>query len=126
MGGRRPAHPALRISSRWDDPGAADAVSGDACAAYGPGSFSREHVSKGEPPTMPRKLIAFTPPEEQEPAGVAEMVYLNALLRLPDACRETGCSMKTLQRAYVHGRLKILPFGARGIRIRRRDLIAWV
>ena len=76
---------------------------------------------------MARK-IAFSVPTTSDPAtaGVAEMVYLNALLKLPDAVEETGASLKTLQRAYVNGRLRIMPFGARGIRIRRRDLLAWV
>lgn len=76
---------------------------------------------------MGRKVVVFTQPAmTAAPTGVAEMVYLNTLLKLPDACDEAGTSLKTLQRAYVNGRLKILPFGARGIRIRRRDLLEWV
>jgi excisionase family DNA binding protein len=61
----------------------------------------------------------------EDAESVPEMVYLNTLLKLPEAAKETGTSLKTLQRAYVHGQLRALPFGARGVRIRRRDLLAW-
>ena len=73
-----------------------------------------------------RGVVTFPPATPEEPESVPQMVYLNTLLKLPEASEETGASLKTLQRAYVNGYLKTLPFGARGKRIRRRDLQAWV
>ena len=77
---------------------------------------------------MSRRVVALlkTPPDPEAPASVAELVYLNTQLTLDEAAAEAAASLKTLQRAYVRGHLKIMPFGARGKRIRRRDLLAWL
>jgi hypothetical protein len=72
-----------------------------------------------------RTALVTVPATHDGPPSVAELVYLNTLLRLPEACSEVGTSLKTLQRAYVNGRLPVVPYGARGKRIRRRDLLAW-
>ena len=76
---------------------------------------------------MPRRVLAVPQPIAVDaPTSVAELVFLNQVLTLPEACDEASCSLSTLQRAYVRGHLRIMPFGARGKRVRRRDLIAWV
>jgi hypothetical protein len=77
---------------------------------------------------MGRRVIALLkePPAAEAPASVNELVYLNTQLTLEEAAAEAAASLKTLQRAYVRGHLKIMPFGARGKRIRRRDLLAWL
>lgn len=76
---------------------------------------------------MARRVLAVNVPVAADaPTSVAELVFLNQSLTLPEACDEAHCSLSTIQRAYVRGHLRILPFGARGKRVRRRDLIAWV
>jgi excisionase family DNA binding protein len=61
----------------------------------------------------------------EDAESVPQMVYLNTLLTQAEAAGETKTSLKTVARAIGAGRLHMVPFGARGIRIRRRDLLAW-
>ena len=76
---------------------------------------------------MARRVVALVKePAADGPVSVNELVYLNTQLTLEEAAAEAAASLKTLQRAYVRGHLKIMPFGARGKRIRRRDLLAWL
>jgi hypothetical protein len=46
---------------------------------------------------MARKVVVFAQPgADLAPGGVAEMVYLNTLLKLPEACLETGARSEDL------------------------------
>jgi len=62
---------------------------------------------------------------EASGTSVPELVFHNTLLKLSEAAQETGTSLKTLQRAYTHGHLRVVPFGTRGKRLRRGDVLAW-
>ena len=74
----------------------------------------------GEPPNG-------RPPEDDDDdaARVVELVYLNALLTLDEAAKEASCGLTSLQRARRYGHLHAIPFGSRGWRLVRRDLLAW-
>ena len=74
-----------------------------------------------------RKIVAFALPAAEAAApGLAEQVYLDALLTLQEAADEATTSLKTLQRARVNQWLDAVRFGERGWRVRRRQLRAWI
>ena len=49
-----------------------------------------------------------------------------ALLTVAAAARLVCCHEETIRRAYQAGRLKAIPFGVRGRRIRPEDLSKWI
>jgi excisionase family DNA binding protein len=74
-----------------------------------------------------RKVIAFTDQQDQMVAAAVAAVG-EARLTVAQAAEEAAVSEHTIRRAYVHGHLAIQRFGlgARSLRIKRRDLLAWL
>jgi excisionase family DNA binding protein len=48
------------------------------------------------------------------------------LMTVEEAWKFTKCHEESIRRAYRARQLRIVPFGARGVRIRRRDLEDWI
>ena len=73
------------------------------------------------------KVAAFTDQRDQV-ATAASAAYDNARLTVAQAAAEAAVSEHTIRRAYVHGHLAIQRFGlgARSLRIKRSDLLAWL
>jgi excisionase family DNA binding protein len=74
-----------------------------------------------------QKVVAFTDQRDQMVTAAAE-AFAEARLTVAQAAAEAAVSEHTIRRAYVHGHLAIQRFGlgARSLRIKRRDLVAWL
>ena len=73
------------------------------------------------------KIVAFTDQRDQAVTAAAT-AYDNARLTVAQAAAEAAVSEHTIRRAYVHGHLPVHRFGlgARSLRIKRSELIAWL
>lgn len=68
-----------------------------------------------------RNVVAFSEPP-------AAPVLPDARLTVAQAAAEAAVSEQTIRRAYVHGHLPVHRFGlgARSLRIKRSELLAWL
>jgi excisionase family DNA binding protein len=71
--------------------------------------------------------VAFAD-QRTEVETAAAAAFGDARLTVAQAAAEAAVSEHTIRRAYVYGHLAIQRFGlgARSLRIKRRDLIAWL
>ena len=73
--------------------------------------------------------LVAVPPDRRDPALTSGLAGSDETrLTVAQAAQEAAVSEHTIRRAYVHGHLPIQRFGlgARSLRIKRRDLIAWL
>lgn len=73
-----------------------------------------------------RNVVAFA--DQRTQVETAAAAFADARLTVAQAAAEAAVSEHTIRRAYVHGHLAIQRFGlgARSLRIKRRDLMAWL
>jgi excisionase family DNA binding protein len=72
-------------------------------------------------------VVAFADQRDQV-VDAAAAAFRAARLTVAQAAAEAAVSEHTIRRAYVHGHLAIQRFGlgARSLRIKRSDLLAWL
>jgi len=74
-----------------------------------------------------RKVVAFADQRDQMVTASAA-AFGDVRLTVAQAAAEAAVSEHTIRRAYVHGHLPVHRFGlgARSLRIKRSELIAWL